>query len=102
MFCAKMHLTERKFRIESTINQHKFENSISLSIDNRMPFVRPCTIIKMYGEFESADCDVGTPLNQCHTTTMKTVNVLSSKSNNVMGLGTNKTDSARIHRNINR
>lgn len=54
MLCSRIRLTERRYRLVSTLHQHQQQaNGIStlssseLNITDRIPFVRPCTIIKM-------------------------------------------------------
>lgn len=52
MLCTKMRLTERRFRIKSSISyQHgdgDYESRAAVSSEVRSPFVRPCAFIKMY------------------------------------------------------
>lgn len=93
-----MHLSERKLRIESTFNQHNYENSISLSIENRLPFVRPCAIIKMCGGYES----YGRPHTTSKSQLTKPTHVMSTSDDNCTARSSNKTDTPRTHPNIAR
>lgn len=93
-----MHLSARKLRIESTFNQHNYENAISLSIDNRLPFVRPCAIIKMCGGYES----YGRPHTTSTTHFTQPANVMSTSNDNCTARGSNKTHTPQTHQNIAR
>lgn len=50
MLCTRMQLTDRRFRIKSSISYQngECESSATVSNDVRTPFVRPCAIIKMF------------------------------------------------------
>lgn len=52
MLCTRMRLTERRFRIKSSISYQNidgdYESRAAVSSEVRSPFVRPCAIIKMY------------------------------------------------------
>lgn len=60
MLCTRMRLTDRRFRIKSSITYHNgdgdFDAQTAISSDVRAtnaPFVRPCAIIKMYNGNEN-------------------------------------------------
>ncbi|XP_031638710.1 uncharacterized protein LOC116350878 [Contarinia nasturtii] len=52
MLCTRMQLTERRFRIKSSLSYQnsdgEYESSATVSCEGRAPFVRPCAIIKMF------------------------------------------------------
>lgn len=47
-----MRLTERRFRIKSTISYQNIdgenESRATVSTETRLPFVRPCAVVKMF------------------------------------------------------
>lgn len=53
MLCTSMRLTERRFRIETTLRSSNNLNTARITIGNGSPFVRPCTIIKMFNDNEN-------------------------------------------------
>lgn len=52
MLCTRMQLTERRYRIKSSLTYQNIDgdesNSATISTESRAPFVRPCAIIKMF------------------------------------------------------
>lgn len=51
MLCTRMQLTERRFRIKSSLtfqnSDGEHESKATVSGESRAPFVRPCAVIKM-------------------------------------------------------
>lgn len=118
MLCTRMRLTERRFRIKSSITYHNvdgdFEAQTAVSSDVRAtnaPFVRPCAIIKMYNANENQMDKANRRLS---TSTSSTTSLLSSPSAVNMKMTTArrkfgnenemevKTDASRSQSNINR
>lgn len=96
-----MRLTERRFRIKSSISYQngdgEFERA-TVSTESRMPFVRPCAIIKM---FDSDNADGKESSNSgrssVSTTTKSDTSTKTSETDNP-----NKTDIHGSQTNLDR
>lgn len=52
MLCTRMRLTDRRFQIKSTLSYQNIDGEdvsrASVTTGTKMPFVRPCAVIKMF------------------------------------------------------
>lgn len=104
-----MRLTERRFRIKSSITYHngdgEFDAQTAISSDIRTtnaPFVRPCAIIKMYNANEN---EVNRPSST--SSTLSSPSAMSMKMTTRRKFGNEnetkvKTDASGSQSNINR
>lgn len=115
MLCTRMRLTERRFRIKSSITYHNgdgdFDAQTAISSDIRTtnaPFVRPCAIIKMYNANEnqvnSANRPSSTSTSSSSSSSPSAVNMKMTTrrkfgNENEMEV---KTDASGSQSNINR
>lgn len=92
MLCTRMQLTERRFRIKSSLSYQnsdgECETRTTVSSETRTPFVRPCAIIKMFN-CENADGNESISSGRRTTSAVKARTEANRKTNN-------ETDSVHI------
>lgn len=100
MLCTRMRLTERRFRIKSSISYQNGDGEYeraAVSTESRAPFVRPCAIIKMF-DGENAD---GRESN--HSSRSSASNTKSDTSTRTSGAdNANRTDIHGSQTNLDR
>lgn len=111
MLCTRMRLTERRFRIKSSITYHNsdsdFDTQTAISSDVRStnaPFVRPCAIIKMFNANNQANENQVISTNRPSSTSSSSSNMkirTRKKFGNENEMEA-KTDATGSQSNINR
>lgn len=99
MLCTRMRLTERRFRIKSSISYQNSDGECeraTVSTESRMPFVRPCAIIKMF-DSDNADGKESTNSGRSSVTTKSDTSTKTSETDSP-----NKTDIHGSQTNLDR
>lgn len=76
MLCTSMRLTDRRFRIETTVRSNRIHSNTTATITIGTPFVRPCTTIKMFnnvandanGKTEKTNAPIQERITEANTT----------------------------------
>ena len=92
MLCTRMRLTERRFRIKSSISYQNGDGEYeraAVSTESRAPFVRPCAIIKM---FDSDNADGKESSNSSRSSASNTKSDTSTRTS-----GTDNANGTDIH-----